>query len=518
MSDAPRGRPRLDLFAISLPVCAAVAVLGLVAPGAMTAGADAITGTAFRALDWFFMAAVSAMLVLALWLAFGRYGRVRLGGDDERPEFSTISWLAMLFAAGMGVGLLFWGVAEPVIHYSSPPVGEGGTPESARRAMVLTLFHWGLHAWAVYTVAALVLAYFGFRRGTPYLAGAPLRSAFRGRWVEPVARAADLIAVLAVVFGVAGSIAMGALQLQTGIAAVTDLSADATWLAILILALLFVSYMTSAATSLDKGIKILSDINMGLAVLLVLFVLAAGPTASLLRAMLTAVGDYTADLVGMSLRLYPYADLGGWLHGWTLVYFIWWIAWAPFVGIFIARISRGRTIREFVTGVLLAPTALSVVWFGTFGGTALFEDMRGAGGVVELVREDVTVALFSMFERLPLSAALSGTALALVFIFLVTSVDSATYVLGMLTSRGALDPPVRRKLAWGITLAVLGAAMRFTGSIDVVRAVSIVGALPFTLILMLQIAALLRALREDRARSEAPATEPAEQAAVEGVP
>ena len=491
--------PRINLFRVTLPICALVAVGGIVSPETLADSAGLMTSTAFRALDWFFMAAVSGFLMLCLWLALGRYGTMKLGADDDEPDFSTTSWLAMLFAAGMGVGLLFWGVAEPVTHYTGALGFEPQTPLAARRAMVITTFHWGLHAWAVYAIAALVLAYFGFRRGAPYLPGAPLRSAFGDRrWTEPVAKLADGIAVLAIAFGVAGSMGMGIFQLQTGLHVLLGIPLESKAWSAGILIMIVIAYMTSASTSLDKGIKWLSNINMGLAVLLLLFILGAGPTAHLFRTFVTTVGEYTASLVSLSLGLYPYDENRTWLEGWTLTYFVWWIAWAPFVGVFIARISRGRTIREFMMGVLLVPTVFSLLWFAVFGGTGLAEEMYGDGGIVRLVSEDVSVALFSLFERLPLSGLLSGTALLLVFIFLVTSVDSATFVLGMLTSRGSLDPPTSRKLGWGISLGLLGGALMLSGNIHAVRAIAVVGAIPFSLIMLIQIVALLRALADER--------------------
>ena len=486
-----------------MPLCAAVAIWGILAPDSLAAAANAVTSTTFKALDWFFMSSVTALLVLSGWLAAGRHGRIRLGADDDKPEFSTASWLAMLFAAGMGVGLLFWGVAEPMIHFTSPPIGEARTAAAARQAMVITNFHWGLHAWAIYAMAALVLAYFGFRRGAPYLAGAPIRQAFSGRWVPALAHTADLVAVIAVVFGVAGSLSMGTLQIQTGLSVVAGISRDSNWVTVGILVLLAACYMTSASTGLDRGIKWLSNINMVVAILLMLFVLLVGPTGFLLRGFVTTVGDYLASLVGLSLRLYPYQDLGGWVQSWTLTYFIWWIAWAPFVGIFIARISRGRTIRQFVLGVVLAPTVFSVLWFGVFGGTGFYEELHGAGGIARLVSENVTVALFSLYDRFPLSGLLSGTSILLTFIFLITSVDSATFVLGMLTSNGSLEPPRARKLGWGVALGLLSAAITFMGDVNVVKAITISGAVPYSLILLVQFCGLLRVLARDTASREA---------------
>ncbi len=483
-----------SLYRVSISICALVAVFGILWPDNLSRAADLWTSELFRSLDWFWLGSVTAFLLLVCWLAIGRHGSLRLGRPGDRPEFSTPSWIAMLFAAGMGAGLLFWGVAEPMTHFTSPPLGQGGTAAAARQAMVLTNFHWGIHAWAIYSIGGLVLAYFGFRRGTPYLAGAPIRHVFKGVWVAPLAATADLIAVIAVAFGVAGSVGQGTMQILSGMHVVFGTAIESRFLSTMIMLLLVICYMASAGTGLDKGIKWLSNINMILALALLIFVLLAGPTGFLLRNFVTALGDYTGSLVGLSLQLYPYQDLEGWMHSWTLTYFIWWIAWAPFVGIFIARISRGRTIREFVIGVMLVPTVFSVLWFSVFGGVGLHEELYGGGGMARLVQEDVTIALFALFDRLPLSNLLSLTALILLFIFLVTSVDSATFVLGMLTSRGSLEPPLARKFAWGVLLGILSAALNFLGDVEMLRSVMVAGAIPYTLILLIQAGALIRAL------------------------
>jgi glycine betaine transporter len=312
-----------------------------------------------------------------------------------------------------------------------------------------------------------------------------------------MARTADFIAVLAVAFGVAGAMGLGILQIQTGLGVVAGVSTDSLAVTLAILAVLFVAYMTSAATSLDKGIKWLSNINMLLAITLVTFILLVGPTPQLLRTFVTAFGDYVSGLVAISFRLYPYEGISEWLQSWTLTYLIWWIAWAPFVGVFVARISRGRTIREFVLGVLLAPTLFSMLWFSILGGTAFYQETHGPGGVGRLVSEDVTIALFAVFDQLPGSAMLTVLALFLIFVFVVTSVDSATYVLSMMTSDGAMNPPRSRKLTWGILLALLGGALLLSSNVGTVRAIAISGALPFTLILLVQVGALLRALSRE---------------------
>lgn len=494
-------RRLFNLFNFALPVCGGIAIWGIANPTGFASAAEGLIDTTFSALDWFFVGTVSGMLGICLWLTFGRYAKVKLGAEDDEPEFSTLSWLAMLFAAGMGVGLVFWGVAEPIVHYSEPIVGGSKTLSAARRALVLTNFHWGFHAWGVYCMAALVLAYFGFRKGQPYLAGAPLRVAFRGWWVGPVAVAADLIAVLSVAFGVAASISMGIFSVQSGLHVVVGVPTDSVMVAIGILVLLVGMYMASAMTGLHQGIKWLSNFNMALAVALLLYVLLAGPTAFLLRNTVSSLGDYVSNLASLSLRLYPYEGTAGWFHEWTLKSFSWWIAWTPFVGVFVARISRGRTIREFILGVLFVPTLFSVAWFGVFGGSGLYEELFGDGGIVRLVRGDYSLGLYHLVDRMPLAGLMSSLIVLLVFVFIVTSVDSATYVLGMLTSRGAHDPPLGRKIAWGVALGVLGAAVLFTGHIPVVRAASSIGAIPFTFILWLQVAAIIRMLRQDHASS-----------------
>jgi glycine betaine transporter len=504
---------RLDLFYISLPICAAVAVLGLVSPAALEFWARGLVSTVFRGLDWFFLASMSGFVLLCLWLGFGPFGRIKLGRPDDQPDFSTASWLAMLFAAGMGVGLLFWGVAEPVNHFASPPLAEGGTGEAARSALTLTIFHWGLHAWGVYCLSGMVLAYFGFRYGAPHLAGSPIRASFRGPWVKPVAWAADLVAVLAVAFGVAGSTGTGVMQLQAGLHSLAGVPLDSSVWAFAILAVLVVTYISSAITGLDKGIKWLSNLNMALALLLVAYLLVAGPTAFLVRGFFTALGDYLSGIIGLSLQSFPYEKPGSWpetwLETWTLTNFVWWVAWAPFVGVFIARVSRGRTIREFVLGVLFVPSVFSLLWFVTFGGTAIYEELFGAGGMERLVREDVTAALFALFDRLPGSVLLGVLAVFLAFIFLVTSLNSATFVLGMLTSNGRANPPISRQLAWGFGLGAFSGALLLSGNVHALRAVTISGAIPFILILLLQMVALLRGLRVERANLRAPAAGPA---------
>lgn len=488
------------MLLVALPMCAGVAAWGLGDPAGLADWAGNVTGAAFRALDWLYMLVVTGLLVLAAWLAIGRYGRIKLGRADEQPEFSRGSWLSMLFAAGMGVGLLFWGVAEPVLHFEGAPGPAPGSREAARQALTLTLFHWGFHAWAIYGMVALALAYFAFRRGSGYHPGAMLHEELSGWWVGTVAYIANVTAVVAIALGVAGSIAMGVFQLQRGLFVFAAVDPSSLTVSAWILAALVAAYCVPLVMPLDKGVKWLSNANMILALAVMLFLLLAGPTAFLMRGFVTAFGDYMNELAKMSFQLFTFHDreVAGWFQGWTLTYFFWWIAWAPFVGVFIARISRGRTIREFIVGVILVPTLFSILWFAVFGGFGLYEEMYGLGGVVTMVHHDVSIALFTLLERLPFASALNAAAMVLAFVFLVTSVVSAAFVLGLLSGPGS-NPSWHSKLAWGFVLAALGAAMIVAGNIQAVRALSVLGALPFAAVMVLQVVVLLRALRADTA-------------------
>ncbi|HKK29157.1 MAG TPA: BCCT family transporter [Alphaproteobacteria bacterium] len=485
------------VFAISLAICLPIGAWGVLQPSAMTDAAMGFTTYVMTGASWFWLLLCTGLVLLSAGLAFGPYGSVRLGRDHERPEFSTGSWLAMLFAGGMGAGLLFWGVAEPVLHFDAPPGMVGGTPEAAREAMVITNLHWGLHAWSIYGVCALVIGYFSFRRGQPSLISTPIRTLFRGQTAARASAAADVLGVVAVVFGLAGSLAMGVLQVRSGLREVFDVPAT-SMTAIGVLAVLFVFYMLSASTGVDKGIKILSNINVLLALFILLFVISFGPTDFILETFVDTIGGYASRLPEMAFRLFPYEGMSGWSVSWTLTYLIWWLAWGPFVGIFIARISRGRTIREFCIGVILVPTLFSILWFAALGGSAFYIELFGPGGLSELVAADVSDALFAFFRYFPFSEFLSVIAVLLVFIFLVTSADSGTFVLSMMTTNGNLNPPIGHKFVWGILIAAITGATLFSGSVDVARAMAATGAIPFSAILMLQVIGFLRALREER--------------------
>jgi len=483
---------------ISLLLCLPIGGWGVLAPQQMAQNVLGFTSYFMVGASWWWLLLCSCFVILAAFLAFGPYGSIRLGKDDETPEFSFASWIAMLFAGGMGAGLLFWGVAEPVVHFQNPPGGVGGTPEAARQALVITNLHWGLHAWSIYGVCALVIAYFTFRLGKPPLISTPLRGLFSGRSAEAASTAADVLGVVAVVFGLAGSLAMGALQVRSGLSALFEIP-QVDLVSLLILAVLYAMYMISTLTGVEKGMKLLSDINMMLGLALMAFILLFGPTGFILETFVTTLGSYAAQFVELSFSLFPFEGLTEWSANWTLTYLIWWLAWGPFVGVFIARISRGRTIREFCAGVILLPTAFSMLWFAIFGGAGIYVEMFGPGGLSSIVAQDVAAALFAFLDYFPLAAVLSVGALFLIVIFLVTSADSGTFVLAMMTTEGNLDPPAMAKIVWGSIVAVLTAATLLGGSIDVARAMATLGAIPFSAILVLQIVSFLRRLRLDPA-------------------
>ena len=423
--------------------------------------------------------------------------------DDEQPEFSTASWIAMLFAAGMGSGLLFWGVAEPIYHFAGPPGMDGATPEAARQAFVITNFHWGLHAWAIYGCCALVIAYTAFRLKQPSMISTPIIIGFKNilgrRTLKGVGTTADVLAVAAVIFGLAGSLTMGTLMVRSGMSSVFGTDNSSITISMIILAALTVCFLLSASTGVDKGIKILSNINMVVAVIILLIVLFGGPTAYLFQVFVNSIGDYVIQFLPLSFKIYSFQPPASWnwFHGWTLTYLIWWLAWGPFVGIFIARISRGRTIREFVICVVGVPTIVSMLWFAAFGGAAIHIELFGGGGITDKVYADVSAALFAFFEYFPATALLNFLTVCLIFIFLVTSADSGTFVISMMTTNGNLNPPTRIKLTWGLIISAITVGTLYSESVEVAKAMAITGAIPFSVVVIMQMAGFIRLVRED---------------------
>ncbi len=441
---------------------------------------------------------MTGFLLFVLFLALSRFGKIRLGRDGEQPEFRTVSWLSMLFAAGVGLSFLFWGVAEPASHFGVPPYGmvEAESTGSAELGMQYTFYHWGLHPWAVYALVALAMAYFGFRRGGGgTLISSVLRPLLGDRVDGPLGKAVDILAIFAVLFGVATALGIGALQLGGGLGYVFGLPESST-VQISIIGVLTAMFLISAATGLSRGILYLSLINMSIAGLLALFVLVVGPTGFLLGTLARSTGDYALGLLPMSFQSTSFSP-AEWAENWTLFYWAWWISWAPFVGSFIARISRGRTIREFVAGVLLAPTAVSFIWFAVFGGSAIYQDLFNGASIAQTAQEDLPRALFDTLAALPLGAVTSVLALVLVSIFFVTSGDSATFVLGSMSTGGSEEPATGVKLTWGLVVAAFAAVLLLAGGLDALQTATITAAVPFAGVIICMCVALYRALSEE---------------------
>ncbi|UXC91426.1 BCCT family transporter [Sphingobium sp. RSMS] len=475
----------------------------------------AVQATITVDMGWFYVVSVAGFLLFVLFLMFSRYGDVKLGQDESEPEYSYISWFAMLFSAGMGIGLLFFGVAEPTQHYARPPVGDGRTIESARQAMVLTFFHWGLHAWAIYIVVGLALAYFAFRRGLPLTIRSALFPLIGQRIHGPIGHAIDIFAVLGTMFGVATSLGFGVLQVNAGFSHLFGLPTGPMVQIILIAAITGMATL-SAGIGLDKGVKRLSELNIILAIALLAFVLLAGSTVFLLQAYVQNVGAYLGNLVQRTFRMYAY-EPNEWFGNWTLFYWGWWISWSPFVGMFIARISRGRTIREFVTGVLLAPSLFTFLWMTVFGNTAIDMDLRGVAGIATTAVNNMPVALFKTLEHLPFSSIASGLATLLVITFFVTSADSGALVIDMITSGAEDNPPVWQRIFWAVSAGVVAAVLLVAGGLEALQTAAIASALPFAAIMIFICYGLLRALQMESEGSAIDLSADAHAAPAEGL-
>lgn len=480
---------------VSAGIIAAIVIWGLVSPTSLDGFFNAALASVTHNFGWFYLWLVLGLVILALFLAVSRYGTLKLGAEDEEPEFSTPAWFAMLFAAGMGIGLVFWGVAEPVSHYGSPPAGiPPNTPEAAQAAMRYAFFHWGLHPWAIYGVVGLAIAFFTFRRQSLPLISS-VTDALPWKFARVLSPAFNVLAIVATAFGVAASLGMGATQINSGLKAAFGVPVTPT-IQSLIIVVTTVLFLTSAVTGLERGVKYLSIGNLILAAALALAVLVLGPTVAIVDTLTSTVGAYLSGLVSMSMRMSPFRD-STWIGDWTLFYWAWWLAWSPFVGLFIARVSRGRTIREFILGVVLAPTLVGFVWFAIFGGAALNMEIFHGVPLAEAVKSNVSTAMFVMFDAMPASGLLSFIATLLVFVFFVTSGDSATLVLGTMSTGGDHNPSARVKITWGVLVAAIAMSLLLVGGIKAVQTATIVFALPFSVVLMLMAVSLVMAVRED---------------------
>ncbi|WP_189603724.1 BCCT family transporter [Salinimicrobium marinum] len=451
-------------------------------------------------VGWFFVLCVNIFLIFVVYLAFSKYGDIRIGGKDARPEFKTLSWFAMLFSAGMGIGLLFWSIAEPVTHFMTPPLAAGGTPEAAQEAMNFTFLHWGFHAWGVYALVGLSLAYFTYSHGLPLT----IRSVFYPLWGDKIygkrGDIIDIFAVLATLFGLATSLGLGVQQIAAGLEHVFGLSSGIVTQVSLIVGITFIATL-SVVLGVDKGVKFLSEWNMRIAVVLLLLVVLLGPTIFIFQSFVQNTGNYFYSFLEIATWTESYTG-NDWQNAWTVFYWGWWIAWSPFVGMFIARISKGRSIKEFILGVLIVPSLITFFWITAFGSTSIQQALVGDLSVLNAVEDNVATALFVFLEDYPFAVALNVIGVVLIAGFFVTSSDSGSLVVDSLTSGGKIDAPVGQRIFWAVAEGTVAAVLLIGGGLQALQTASIVTGLPFAFILLFMCYSLYIGLRDEHQQTE----------------
>ena len=449
---------------------------------------------------WLFIILMNVAVVFSLYIALSRYGDIRLGHQTEHPEYSLLSWFRMLFSAGIGIGLLYWGTAEPLYHFMSPPMGQAETVEAAKQAMSISFLHWGIHAWALYCVVALSLAYFHYRRGLPLSIRSVLYpligQKIYGKWGHVVDTLAVFGTMFGTMFGVVTSLGLGAMQINAGFSNVFGIPNNVP-VQLCLIAIITAMATLSVMMGLDKGIKRLSDINIVLTVLLLGFMLLFGPTQFIIDSFIENIGNYVSKLIPLGFWSEAYSNTD-WQANWTIFYWAWWVSWSPFVGIFVARISRGRTIREFIFGVLFIPMLLLFFWFTTFGGSAVHMELMGNYGLIEAVKADYGSAIFKLIEYYPLTKPLTLVIVVMIMLWFVTSSDSASLVIDMLTAGGDTNPPKIQRLFWALSQGVIAAVLLVAGGLSALQAVAIIAGFPFAIVVFVMMYCLWRGLTRDR--------------------
>ncbi|GAA4396684.1 BCCT family transporter [Ornithinibacter aureus] len=496
------GRRRQGVDKVVFGVAAGLALVFLLYGSLDSEGFGETGGTALSWITtnfgWFFVLTSGAFLLFSVFLAATRYGNIKLGADDSVPEFSTFSWVSMMFATGMGIGLMFYGVAEPLTHLNTPPMGmaEPGSEEAAHLAMEYTFFHWGFHPWSMYAVIGLAIAYFAYRKGNGNLISAAFRPLLGDRVDGPAGRGIDILAILATLFGSATSLGLGALQITGGLANVFDNEGYGTTAAALVIAVLTLCFVISAVSGVDKGIKWLSNANAIAAGLLVFFLFVVGPTVFILSTFTESIGGYLTHLPTMSFRT---GVFGGseWLNGWTIFYWAWWVSWTPFVGMFIARISKGRTIRQFVVFVIAVPSLVSFVWFSILGGAAFDLQLNEGKDMAALVESGLESTLFDTLRSFPLSSVTVVLAVFLIAIFFITGADSASIVMGMLSENGAEEPKRGLVVFWGVATGAVATVLLFADGLSALQTGVIIIGFPFLIVLIGLCVSLWKSLREE---------------------
>lgn len=482
------------VFYVSAIIVLALVIFGAIMPRQFGIIAEYLFEFTTTKFGWFYLLAVFIFVIFLIGISISKYGKIRLGPASSRPEYPFFTWIGMLFSAGFGAGLVFWGVAEPMSHFFNTPFPglEAQTEEAARVAMGYSFFHWGVSQWSVFAIVGLIIAFLQFRQDKGGLISTSIEPVIGKN--KLLGNTIDSFAVIATVMGVATSLGLGILQMNGGLESVFGVPSS-IWVQIAIAGVMLVTYLMSSSTGLNKGIKWLSNLNLALCLVLLLYVFVTGPTVFILNTFVLGLGDYLTNFIQYSLRLTPYEG-GTWVKDWTIFYWAWAIAWSPFVGAFVARVSRGRTIREFVFGVLVVPPVIACLWIAAFGGTALYNDLNNGTAIAEAVDQSLEVALFETFSQLPFAPVLSILALFLIFTFLVTSADSATYILGSMTSKGSLNPSLFVKMVWGVLITAIAIVLLLAGGLEALQTASLITALPFTIILLIMLVSFFGMLKK----------------------
>ena len=487
------------VFLIALALCTVIAVWAIAFNESFTAVSGAVFGFLTTDFGWLYLISMLAFVVFSLAIAFSKWGKIKLGPDDAQPEFSTISWFAMLFGCGMGVGLVFWGIAEPISHYAAPMAGiEPSSAESARFAMSASFMHWGIHPWANYAIIGLALGYFMYRKGKPALISSALIPVLGEKNAQgTLGKLVDILALFATMAGVVTSLGLGVLQINAGLNYLFGVPTDLI-IQIAIILVISVIFIGSAVLGIEKGIKVISDANLYIAIGIMIVCFIVGPKIDVLNNLMGGLGDYIGTFFQSSLCLTGYGD-NDWALGWRIFYWAWWIAWAPFVGVFIARISRGRTVREFILGVVLVPAIASILWFSVFGsmGLTLADSGVLSADAVASVADSPETGLFLVLNQYPIGMIISIVMLVLICTFFITSANSGTFVLGMLSSEGNMNPSNVKKVLWGIVLTVMAIGLLIAGGLQPLQTISIAAAFPFIFVMIAAMVSVVKGLARD---------------------
>lgn len=493
-----------SVFIISMGITLAVVLWGLVAPDNFGAFAGYMFNVLTDKFGWGYLLSMNIFVIFCLFIASSRFGKVKLGPNDSKPEFGNISWFAMLFSAGMGVGLVFYGAAEPIYHFGSTPFGaEPGSIQAARDAMRISFFHWGLHPWAGYSVIALALAFFQFRKNSPGLISSVFLPLVGEKGINGLfGKIVDILAIFATLAGITTSLGLGTLQLSSGLSHVFGVP-KTLFVQITIIAVLAVLYTGSAVLGIEKGIKKVADFNLLVCGILMLGLFLVGPTLAIVESLMTGIGDYLSNVVSESFTMAPYGgEYKSFLASWSLYYWAWWIAWAPFVGSFVARISRGRTIREFVAGVLIVPALGSFTWFAIFGTSALDLEITKGISISQKILADMSTGVFELYSNYAMGTVMSILMVVLITTFFVTSANSGTFVLSMYSTHGDLNPPKNKMAVWGALMAVLAVVLLATGGLQNLQTISLAAAPPFSIIMVLACYCLYKGLLLEEAEGK----------------